>query len=77
MTIENWYKLTERPEERRLRRKIRRAAIMDALGCMLASALAILLSWMFLAATPPPPNAINDLEEVGDQQAFDSKERAP
>lgn len=77
MTIENWYKLTERPEERRLRRKIRRAAIMEAVGGFVMAGMSVLLFWLYLAVTPQQSSAINDLEEVGEQQAYDSKERAP
>ena len=66
MSIENWYKLTERPEERELRRKIRRdtfwRAAGDVAGGVLVFALYALLGFIILAATPPQSSAINDLE---------------
>lgn len=60
----DWYRETERPEERELRRKIRRAAIMEWIGLAVLIPLSIFLFWLYLAATPPQSSAINDLEEV-------------
>ena len=60
----DWYRMTERPEERELRRKIRRAAIMEWIGLAVLIPLSIFLFWLYLAATPPQSSAINDLEEV-------------
>ena len=69
MNLEDWYKKTERTEERELRRKIRRDAFWraagDVAGGVLVFALYALLGFIFLAATPPQSSAINDLEEVG------------
>jgi len=62
MKIEDWYKMTERPEERELRRKLRRAAIAEWIGLVVLAPLSILFFWMLLAATPPQSSAINDLE---------------
>ena len=58
----DWYKMTERPEERALRRKLRRAAIWDVIGGILLAILGIVLFWLYLAATPPQSSAINDRE---------------
>jgi hypothetical protein len=65
MKIEDWYKKTERPEERELRRKLRRQAIVEWIGLAALIPISILLFWLYLAATPPQSSAINDLEEVG------------
>lgn len=66
MNLEDWYRTAERPEERELRRKIRRdefwRAAGDVAGCVLVLALCALLGYIFLAATPPQSSAINDLE---------------
>ena len=59
----DWYKMTERPEERELRQKIRRAAIVELIGLAVMTPFSLLLFWLFLAATPPQSSAINDLEE--------------
>lgn len=63
MKIEEWYRETEWPEERELRRKIRRAAIVEWIGLAVLIPLSILLFWLNLASTPPQSSAINDLEE--------------
>lgn len=64
MDIEDWYRETERPEERELRRKLRRMAIIEWIGLAVLIPLSILLFWLFLIATPDQSSAINDLEEV-------------
>ena len=61
----DWYKMTERPEERELRRKLRRQAILEVIGGILLAIFGVVLFWLYLAATPPQSSAINDLEEVG------------
>ena len=70
----DWYKMTERPEERALQRKLRREAILEVIGGILLAILGIVLFWLYLAVTPPQSSAINDLEE--EQQAYDSKVEA-
>lgn len=65
MELTDWYKMTERPEERELRRKLRRAAILQWVGLAVLIPLSIFLFWLFLAATPPQSSAVNDLEEDG------------
>ncbi len=65
MNLEDWYRETERPEERELRRKLRRQAILEATGGILLAIFGVVLFWLYLAATPPQSSAINDLEEVG------------
>ena len=72
----DWYKMTERPEGCELRRKIRRAAIMEWVGLAVLTPLSIFLFWLYLAATPDQSSAINDLD-AAEQQAYDSKEYAP
>lgn len=66
MNTIDWYRMTERPEERELRRKIRRdefwRAAGDVAGCVLVLALFALLGYIFLAVTQPQSSAINDLE---------------
>ena len=62
MNMIDWYKMTERPKERELRRKLRRAAIMEVVGLILLAILGVFLLWLYLAATPPQSSAINDLE---------------
>ena len=62
MDLEDWYKMTERPEERELRRKIRRAAIMEWIGLVVLTPLSIILFWMLVVMTPDQSSAINDLE---------------
>lgn len=58
----DWYKMTERPEERALRRKLRRKAVLDVIGGIVLAIVGIVLFWLYLAATPPQSSAINDLE---------------
>ena len=58
----DWFKMTERPEERALRRKLRRRAIFEWIGGILLAIVGIVLFWLYLAATPPQSSAINDLE---------------
>ena len=65
----DWYRMTERPEERELRRKIRRAAIMEWIGLAVLTPLSVLLFWLYLVATPPQSSAINDMEEVRGAEA--------
>ena len=64
MRIEDWYKKTERPEERELRRKLRRMAILKWIGFIVLIPISILLFWMLLIVTPDQSSAINDLTEV-------------
>ncbi len=65
MDLEHWYRETERPEERELRRKLRRQAILEVIGGILLAIFGVVLFWLYLAVTPPQSSAINDLEEVG------------
>lgn len=65
MELTDWYKMTERPEERELRRKLRRAAILQWVGLAVLIPLSMLLLWLFVVATPPQSSAVNDLEEDG------------
>ena len=58
----DWYKMTERPEERALRRKQRRQAVWEAVGVILLAILGVVLFGLYIAATPPQSSAINDLE---------------
>ncbi len=60
-----WYKMTERPEERALRRKLRRRAVLEVIGGIMLAIAGIVLFLLYLAATPPQASAINDLEEEG------------
>lgn len=64
MKLEDWYKKTERPEERALRRQLRRAAILEWIGLIVLIPVSILLFWMLLIVTPDQSSAINDLTEV-------------
>ena len=64
MNLEDWYKKTERPEERALRRKLRRREIMEFIGGMLTGGLILLLVWLYVIVTPDQSSAINDLTEV-------------
>lgn len=64
MKLEDWYKKTERPEERELRRKLRRMAILEWIGLIVLIPISILLFWMLLIVTPDQSSAINDLTEV-------------
>ena len=64
MRIEDWYKKTERPVERELRRKLRRMAILKWIGFIVLIPISILLFWMLLIVTPDQSSAINDLTEV-------------
>ena len=65
MEIKEWYKKTERPEERELRRKLRRMAILKWIGLAVLIPLSILLFWLLLIVTPDQSSAVNDLEEAG------------
>ena len=58
----DWFKMAERPEERALRRKLRRRAIFEWIGGIPLAIIAVVFSWIYLAATPPQSSAINDLE---------------
>lgn len=64
MKLEDWYKKTERPEERELRRKLRRMAILKWIGLIVLIPVSILLFWLLLIVTPDQSSAINDLTEV-------------
>ena len=64
MKLEDWYKKTERPEERELRRKLRRMAILQWIGLIVLIPVSILLFWLLLVVTPDQSSAINDLTEV-------------
>ena len=64
MKLEDWYKKTERPEERELRRRLRRMAILQWIGLIVLIPVSILLFWLLLIVTPDPSSAINDLTEV-------------
>ena len=64
MKLEDWYKKTERPEERELRRKLRRREIMEFIGGMLTGGLILLLVWLYVIVTLDQSSAINDLTEV-------------
>ena len=69
----DWYKMTERPEERELRRKLRRAAILQWIGLAVLIPLSVLLFWLFLVATPPQSSAINDLEVAAEAARSDTE----
>lgn len=73
----DWYRMTERPEERELRRKIRRAAIMEWIGLAVLIPLSIFLCWLYLAATPPQSSAINDLDVAGTETRHSDTEARP
>ena len=64
MKLEDWYKKTERPEERELRRRLRRMAILQWIGLIVLIPVSILLFWLLLIVTPDQSSAINDLEEA-------------
>ena len=64
MDLEDWYRKTERPEERELRRKLRRREIMEFIGGMLTGGLILLLVWLYVIVTLDQSSAINDLTEV-------------
>lgn len=64
MKLEDWYKKTERPEERELRRKLRRMAVLKWIGLIVLIPISILLFWLLLIVTPDQSSAINDLTEV-------------
>ena len=64
MKLEDWYKKTERPEERELRRKLRRMVILQWIGLIVLIPVSILLFWLLLIVTPDQSSAINDLTEV-------------
>lgn len=78
MNLEDWYKKTERPEERGLLRRLLLAAICEWIGCVVLLVLGIVLFWLYLAATPPQSSAINDLEEEGaTERARQNQEARP
>ena len=52
MRIEYWYKLTEREEERALRRRLARRAVLEVIGFLFVTVLVALVCWLFLASTP-------------------------
>ena len=52
MRIEHWYAITERDDERALRRRLVRRAALETLGALLALALLAVVGYLFLAATP-------------------------
>ena len=63
MRMEDWCKATERPQERELRRKLRRAAIGDMVGGLLMVAAGFLFLLLYLVATPQWSSAIEEAEE--------------
>jgi len=69
----DWYRMTERPEERELRRRIRRAAIMEWIGLAVLIPLSIFLFCLYLVATPPQSSAINDLEAEAEAACSDTE----
>ena len=69
MNLEDWYRTTERLEERELRRKLRVEAACEIIGGLLLGALLVVLVWLYLVATPPQSSAINDLDEVRGAEA--------
>ena len=76
MDIEDWYKETERPEERELKRKLQHQAIRELIAelGMVIAFIVILLA--FIYATPPQWSAINDLEEDSAGRALPSGHEA-
>ena len=52
MRIEYWYKLTEREDERALRRRLARRAVLEVIGFLFVTVLVALVCWLFLASTP-------------------------
>lgn len=60
MRMEDWRKATERPQERELRRKLRRAAIGDMAGGLLMVAVGFLFLLLYLVATPQWSSAIEE-----------------
>ena len=52
MRIEHWYAITERDDERALRRRLAWRAVLELLGMVAAAALLALVGYLFLAATP-------------------------
>lgn len=78
MNLEDWYKKTERPEERALLRRLCLAAIWEWIGCVVLLVLGVVLFWLYLAATPPQSSAVNDLEEEGaTERARQNQEARP
>ena len=71
----DWYKMTERPEERELRRKLRRQAILEVIGGILLAIFGVVLFWLYLAATPPQSSAINDLDAAAEAARSDTEAR--
>ncbi len=65
MNLEDWYRTTERPEERELRRRLRVEAASEIIGGVLLGLLLVTLAWLYLVATPPQSSAINDLDTSG------------
>ena len=56
MRLEDWYRMTERPEERELRRRLRRRKWLDALAAVAAVPVLAAVVWLMIlmagAATP-------------------------
>lgn len=78
MDLEDWYKETERPEERALRRRLRLGEICEWFGYAALLVLVVLLVFRYLAATPPQSSAVNDLEEEGAaERARQNREARP
>ena len=71
----DWCKMIERPEERALRRKLRRMAILEWSGLAVLVPFSVLLFWLWLAATPASSSAINDLEEAAEAARPDTEAR--
>ena len=69
MNLEDWYRTTERLQERELRRRLRVEAASEIIGGVLLGLLLVTLAWLYLVATPPQSSAINDLDEVRGAEA--------
>lgn len=69
----DWYKMTERPDEHELRRKIRRATIAEWIGLAVLTPLSVLLFWLYLVATPDQSSAINDLDAAAEAARSDAE----
>ena len=61
MKLEDWYRLTERTEERALRRRLRREAALDAVGTVLLALAMGVICWLWAAAGPTAYDEVDDL----------------
>ena len=52
MNVNDWYGLTERPEERALKSRLRRQMAVECVAGCFALATGLALMWIFLAVTP-------------------------